>query len=148
MRRNRSTTRPRFARAVAAAAGAAALIVGSATPAAAVGGETFGCRIAPGTTFTFTPVCYNDPVPATTYTVGFAVQNRSGSGYTYSWSISGPYQSVYVGCTPTSSDCAVTVRRSSGEEEIVATVTYTQAGQSASRTSYAYIEPVCGTSFC
>ena len=135
-------------RALAATAGVAALVVGSATPAAAFGGETFGCRIAPGTTFTFSPVCYNDPVAANSYTVGFAVQNRSGSDYTFAWSLSGPYQSVYAGCTPTSSDCAVIVSRSSGEKEIAATVTYTQGGQSASRTAYAYIEPVCGTFYC
>lgn len=117
---------------------ATSLTLGTASPALAFGGETFGCRIAPGTVLTWSPTCTNS-MTATTYNVGFAVLNGSGA-YTYSWSISGPYQFVITGCTSTSYDCAVSVR-GFGERTITATVTYSQAGQSATATSTAYIFP-------
>ncbi len=128
-------------------AASVAMTVGVVSPASALGGETFGCRIAPGTTFTFQQSCMNDPVQASQYNVGFAVQNLSGSGYTFSWTITGQYVNIYTGCTATSSDCAVFVR-GGNFREISATVTYTQGGVSASQTAYAEIEPVCGNQYC
>jgi hypothetical protein len=122
-----------------------ALTFGTTAPASAIGGETFGCRIAPGTVFTWDQFCSNSK-PAQTYNVGFAVLNTSGGGYTYSWTITGPYQYVIVGCTSTSYDCAVAVSR--GSKEITGTVTYTQNGQSATQTAYASIEPYCGNQLC
>ena len=116
----------------------------TASPASAFGGETFGCRVAPGHTFTWQEFCTNDS-PADQYNVGFAVLNTSGA-YTFSWSITGSYQSVITGCTSTSSDCALLVRR--GFRELTVSVTYTQNGQSATRTAYADIEPFCGSQLC
>lgn len=117
----------------------------SAVPAQAFGSETFGCRISPGTVFTWNTTCNNNTEPANTYNVGFMVQNTSGSGYSYTWSISGPYTSVYSGCTSTSADCAVLVSGRAGDEEIDATVTVTQAGQSEVFTSHAFINAWCWT---
>jgi hypothetical protein len=116
----------------------------TAAPASAFGGETFGCRVAPGHTFTWSEFCTNDS-PANQYNVGFAVLNTSGA-YSFSWQITGSYQSVFTGCTSTSSDCALLVGR--GYRELSVTVTYTQNGQSATRTAYADIEPFCGSQLC
>lgn len=127
-----------------AAAAAAGLTLGTASPASAFGGETFGCRIAPGTEFDWYPTCTNSG-GAQTYNVGFAVLDTSGT-YTYSWTITGSYRYVITGCTSTSYDCAVATGR--GGKEISATVTYTQAGQGATQTATAYIEPWCGSRPC
>ena len=123
------------------------LVAGSASPAAAFGGETFGCRVAPGTDFQWRQYCFNTKY-ATTYNVGFAVLNTSGTGYTYQWTISGDYQYVITGCTSTSYDCAVSVRIGAGDKEILASVTYTQNGQSATRYADATISPYCGSEIC
>ncbi|MFL6130862.1 MAG: hypothetical protein ACJ73E_17580 [Mycobacteriales bacterium] len=120
---------------------ALALSVGSASPAAAFGGETFGCRVAPGTDFTWREFCSNTK-QATTYNVGFAVLNTSGT-YTYSWTITGPYQYVITGCTSTSYDCAVAVTAGAGDKVIDGTVTYTQNGQSATQWAEATVMPYC-----
>lgn len=114
-----------------------------ATPAQAFGGETLGCRISPGTVFTWNPTCDNNTKPASTYNVGFLVQNTSGSGYSYTWVISGPYISVAAGCTSSSADCAVYVHGGSSEKEIDATVTVTQSGQSQTLYSTAFINGWC-----
>ncbi|MEV7229342.1 hypothetical protein AB0M79_20290 [Polymorphospora sp. NPDC051019] len=116
-----------------------------ATPAAAIGQETFGCRIAPGVVFTWNTYC-NNSAPASTYNVGFAVQNTSGS-YTFAWSVSGPYQSINTGCTATSPTCSVWVSGHS-DSSIEATVTYTQNGQSRTQTAYATINRYCGSQLC
>lgn len=122
----------------------ASLSVVTATPAAAFGQESFGCRIAPGTILDFHPSCYNNR-PATTYSVGFAVLNTSGT-YTYSWSISGPYQYVITGCTSTSSGCAVAAPNE--DAGIHVTVTYSQGGQSATKSATAIIRRFCGNYLC
>ncbi|MGX7826358.1 hypothetical protein ACTG9Q_14815 [Actinokineospora sp. 24-640] len=116
-----------------------------ALPASAFGAETFGCRIAPGTVFEWNEFCTNSR-GASEYNVGFAVLNTSGTGYTYSWSISGAYRYVITGCTSTSHDCAVAVGRSG--QSITTTVTYSQNGHSATKTAYATIEPWCGSQPC
>ncbi|MEV0393392.1 hypothetical protein [Polymorphospora rubra] len=140
--------RPRIRSALASVAAclvaAATFTLAGATPAAAIGQETFGCRIAPGVVLTWNTYCTNS-APASTYNAGFAVQNTSGS-YTFSWSISGPYQSINTGCTATSSSCSVWVANS--DATIVATVTYTQNGQSRTQTSYATINRYCGSQLC
>ncbi|GIG59969.1 hypothetical protein Lfu02_43410 [Longispora fulva] len=124
---------------------ATSLTLSSASPAAAFGGETFGCRIAPGTIFTWSQYC-NNSVPASTYNVAFQV---FGSGsYTYSWSISGPYTSVITGCTSTSPACAVSVPGGMFDSEIYATVTYSQGGESATRSSVAILNAYCGSYLC
>ncbi|WFE20017.1 hypothetical protein O7621_19105 [Solwaraspora sp. WMMD937] len=117
----------------------------SAPPARAFGGETFGCRVAPGTDLVWRSICYNNQ-PAGTYNAGFAVRNTSGTGYTYSWSISGSYLYVITGCTTTSSDCALAMPNADGAVQV--TVTYTQAGQSATSSTTAVIRQFCGTYLC
>jgi hypothetical protein len=125
----------------------ASIVVGSAGPAAAFGGETFGCRVAPGTDFVWRSFCVNTR-PATTYNAGFAVLNTSGDGYTYQWNISGDYLYVIVGCNSASYDCAVAVRGGSIDREVDVSVTYTQNGQSATQYATAYIRGYCGTQLC
>ncbi|MEV6525564.1 hypothetical protein AB0M43_26795 [Longispora sp. NPDC051575] len=132
---------------VAAVVSATALTLGATSPAAAAfGDETFGCRIAPGTIFTWSAGCH-DSMPATTYNVAFQVQNLSGS-YTYSWNISGPYTSVITGCTSSSVACAVSVPGGAFDSEIYATVTYSQGGQSLTRYSVAILRARCGDMLC
>jgi len=123
-----------------------ALALSLAPPASAIGNETFGCRIAPGTEFQWYEYCTNTK-PATLYNVAFAVQNTSGS-YTYSWAIGGPYQYVITGCTSTSPTCAVAVPGGQTDKEITGTVTFTQDGQSVTRNAYAYVHGYCGGQYC
>lgn len=125
----------------------ASLVVGSAGPAAAFGGETFGCRVAPGTDFEWRSFCVNTR-PATTYNAGFAVLNTSGGGYTYQWNVSGDYLYVIVGCHTYAHDCAVAVRGGSIDSEVNVSVTYTQNGQSATQHATAYIRGYCGSELC
>jgi hypothetical protein len=123
------------------------LVVGPVSPAAAFGGETFGCRVAPGTDFVWRSFCVNTK-PATTYNAGFAVLNTSGGGYTYQWNISGDYLYIIVGCNSGSYDCAVAVRGGSIDRQVDVSVTYTQNGQSATQYASAYIRGYCGTELC
>ncbi|MEJ3747935.1 hypothetical protein WEI85_32180 [Actinomycetes bacterium KLBMP 9797] len=124
---------------------ATSLTLATPSPAAAFGQETLGCRYAPGYVFTFDQYCTNQTA-ANTYTVGFLMENLSGS-YTFSWSLSGGYQSIYAGCTSTSTSCAVTVN-GRADSQVTATVTYYQNGQSATRTSIAVTNAVCGSELC
>jgi hypothetical protein len=114
------------------------------TNASALGGETLGCRVAPGHTFTFSEFCTNDSPSSSGYTIGFLVQNTSGT-YTYAWSIPGP-SSVYAGCTSTSDSCTISVTRSTREYDM--SVTLSQGGSSETLTAYADIEPWCGNMLC
>lgn len=127
---------------VGAVAVATALL--PATNASALGGETLGCRVAPGHTFTFSDVCTNDSPSSSGYTIGFLVQNTSGS-YTYAWNIPGP-STVYAGCTSTSDSCTISVTRASREYDLA--VTLTQGGSSETLTASADIEPWCGNMLC
>ncbi|MEV4133849.1 hypothetical protein AB0J72_16975 [Dactylosporangium sp. NPDC049742] len=126
---------------VAATAG---LAVG-ASPAQAFGGETFGCRVSPGTILTWSTNCHNNK-PASVYNAGFNVNNLSGTGYTFSWSYTGPVLYVVSGCTSTASGCGLAVANS--DAVISVTVTYTQNGQSATKTSNAFIIQYCGNVYC
>src|SRR5687768_13738267 len=83
---------------------ATAGIVVSAAPAQAFGGETFGCRVSPGSVLTWHNPCINNK-PASVYNTGFNLLNLSGDGYTFSWSYSGPVLYVVAGCTPTAAGC-------------------------------------------
>jgi hypothetical protein len=130
--------------AVCVLAAAAGMIVG-VSPASAFGGETFGCRVSPGTVLTWENPCYNTK-PATAYNAGFSVNNLSGSGYTFSWSYSGPVRYVISGCTSTSSSCGLSV--ANRDAEIYVTVTYSQNGQSATKSATAFIRQYCGTELC
>ena len=125
---------------------AGSFTVATAAPAAAFGAETYGCRIAPGTILTWEPVCTNSR-PATSYNAGFAVLNTSGT-YTFSWQINGPYLGIITGCDATSNDCAVRVAGGSTDSIVTVTVTYSQNGQSATRSATAIINGYCGGQLC
>lgn len=123
----------------------AAAVIVSASPASAFGGETFGCRVSPGTILTWQNPCYNNR-PADVYNAGFNVNNLSGTGYTFSWSYSGPVLYVVSGCTSTASGCGLAVANS--DAFIHVTVTYSQNGQSATQSASAVIRQYCGTELC
>ena len=124
---------------------ATTVLVVSAAPARAFGGETFGCRVAPGTILTWTTPCRNNR-PASVYNAGFNVNDLSGTDYTFSWSYSGPVLYVVGGCTSTASGCGLAVANS--DAIISVTVTYSQGGQSATRTARAIIRQYCGNVLC
>ena len=125
---------------------AGSFAVATAAPAAAFGAETYGCRVSPGTILTWEPVCYNSR-PAATYNAGFAVLNTSGA-YDFSWHIDGPYLGIFTGCDRTSNGCGVLVPGGSTDSVITVTVTYTQNGQSATRSATAIIRGYCGGQLC
>jgi hypothetical protein len=125
---------------------AASLSLATASPAAAFGQETFGCRLSPGTVLTWKSVCSNSK-PSSRYNAAFAVLNTSGD-YTYSWTIGGDYTSIVGGCTATSSSCAIALPGSSTDSLASVTVTYSQGGQSATRTAHAVVFMTCGTMYC
>ncbi|RSM64301.1 hypothetical protein DMB66_20575 [Actinoplanes sp. ATCC 53533] len=141
---------PRIRSALSAVAGcalaAASLSLATASPAAAFGQETFGCRLSPGTVLTYKTLCTNSK-PSSRYNAAFAVQNTSGD-YTYSWAIAGDYTSIVGGCTATSSTCAVALPGSSTDSTVSVTVTYSQGGQTATRTAHAFTFMYCGTIYC
>ena len=130
--------------AVGVLAATAGMIV-SGSPARAFGGETFGCRVSPGAVLTWNNPCYNNR-PASTYNAGFNVNNLSGSGYTFSWSYSGPVLYVMAGCTSTSSGCGLAVANS--DAIISVTVTVSQGGQSTTMSANAVIRQFCGNELC
>ena len=97
--------------------------------------DATGCRVAPGTVFTFDQFCMNSK-PASTYTVAFHAPFASGA-----WSITGPYTSVYTGCGAGDEYCTVTVRGPGGSREIIGY----KAGAFIGSAS---IEPFCGNQYC
>ncbi|WP_117213597.1 hypothetical protein [Allorhizocola rhizosphaerae] len=131
----------------AAVLGVSALTVVSASPAQAFGNETFGCRVSPGTVLTWRNPCTNNR-PAATYNAGFNLLNLSGDGYTFSWSISGDVLYIVAGCTSTSSGCGVATPGGSSDGFVHVTVTYSQGGQTASRSATAIIRGYCGGQLC
>jgi hypothetical protein len=121
-------------------------IFATASPALAFGGETFGCRVSPGPATAFTNPCTNK-VGATTYNAGFFLQNLSGAGYRFSWSWSGgPVLGIVAGCTSTDDGCGLRVANS--DTRVQVTVTYSQGGQTASRSATAIIRQFCGKVLC
>jgi len=134
--------------AVAALVATATWVAVDAPAAQAFGGETFGCRFSPGTVFTFNSPCLNNKPAPSGYTLAFEVQNLSGSGYTFSWTLSGDYLSIFSGCTSTSVACVVTTPGSNADHDISATVTYSQGGQSATKQASAFIRAYCGNQLC
>lgn len=116
-----------------------------ASHASALGGETFGCRFAPGPVIPFTQYCGNQAA-AQSYNLGFLVQNQ-GAGTTYAWSVPATYVSkINAGCTANSSSCSLTVRN--GDAEIPVSVTLTQNGVSETLFSEAYESAYCGNQLC
>jgi hypothetical protein len=114
----------------------------------AFGDETFGCRIAPGFDPAFRPLCTNTK-PSATYNVAFLVGNLSGGGYSFMWQISGTFSgSVSTGCGPADSICGLNVLGGRRDSVIEVTVTFSQAGQPASRYATAMINAYCGSQLC
>jgi hypothetical protein len=114
--------------------------ISGAGSASALGGETLGCRIAPGTEFNFYQFCHNTQ-RANQYGVAFMVQNVTSSP-TYSWSIPTAYQSmISQGCTSTSSTCTLSVGKT--EQDIPVSVTLTEGGASRTISSEATIFSYC-----
>jgi hypothetical protein len=123
---------------------AVALVVGTSGPAAALGGETLGCRVVPvlGNP-PFTPNCTNH-MPARTYGVGFVVSGLNGA-YTFTWHLPAGYTPVSGFCG-NFDQCAINVGNS--DQTITVTVTLTQNGASATLTSRAIINQFCGNQLC
>jgi hypothetical protein len=134
-----------FAHLTACVVAATTGMIAGTSPAQAFGGETLGCRVSPGAVLTWNNPCYNNR-PASVYNAGFNVNNLSGSDYTFSWSYSGPVLYVMAGCTSTSSGCGLAVANS--DAVVSVTVTYSQAGQSATRSATAVIRQFCGSELC
>ncbi len=125
----------------ASALAATAVSLGTATPAAAFGAETLGCIVTPGTIPLTSGHCQNS-TPAATYDIGFSLMNAAGS-YTYSWKFSGAYTAVVSGCTTTSAACWLRVTGGATDSFVTTTVTFTQNGQSLSRTARATTTAFC-----
>jgi hypothetical protein len=135
----------KFPTVVAATALTVAAGVLGASHASALGGETLGCRFAPGPAIPFSQYCTNR-ASARSYNLGFLVQNE-GSGTTYAWSVPAEYvSSINGGCTATSSSCSLTVPN--GDAYIAVSVTLTQDGASETLTSYASESRYCGSQLC
>jgi hypothetical protein len=105
-----------------------------AGPASAA--DAVGCRIAPGYTFTFNQFCYNDKA-ASSYTVAF----HAPAGTAGAWSITGDWNSVWVGCGATDDYCTVTTGGSGTDREVYGSKGGVFVGS-------AYIRAYCGTYLC
>lgn len=137
----------RLASLLAALVMALGMTVFSAGTASAVGGETFGCRIAPGTEFNFYETCRNTRETTTYYSVAFKVQNATATS-TFGWTIPAFYQSrIISGCTSASSSCTLSAPRW-GEQEIYVDVSISDGGASRSLSSAAYIFAWCSGNYC
>ena len=123
---------------------AAALVVVTSGPAAALGGETLGCRVVPvlGNP-PFTPNCTNH-MPARTYGVGFVVSGLNGA-YTFAWQLPAGYTPVSGFCGNTN-QCAINV--GNFDQTIPVTVTLTQNGATETLRSEAIINEFCGSQLC
>jgi hypothetical protein len=126
---------------------AATLVLITSPPAsAAFGDENYGCRVSPGSDFTYRSYCTNNRA-SSTYHVAFVVENTSpAAGYSYDWSISGEY--LYIinnGCTATSFACGLAMR---ANQSATVEVTYTQNGQSITKWASTYLAPYCGQYPC
>ena len=121
---------------------ATASTVVASPPAQAIGGESLGCRIAPGPAVDWALLCLNH-WKAPKYNAGFAVLGMSGGGYTFVWRITGPYNHIITGCVETRYDCAVEVDGGMIDKEIEVQVTIWQGGQSVLRQANALIRGFC-----
>jgi hypothetical protein len=119
----------------------------SAGSASALGGESLGCQVNPGSNGTYSQLCRNSPSGTLGgYEAEFRVQNETAPS-TYSWSVPSSYQSSIVhGCTSASSSCALSL--GNYDQSVTVSVTLTQGGASATLTSRAAILQTCGSSYC
>lgn len=125
---------------------ALSLSVLGAGNASALGGETLGCRIAPGTILTFQQHCHTSKA-ANSFTVAFQVQNETAPS-TYSWTVPAAYAAnVSSGCTSTSNACVFTIPNE--DANIFVSVTLTQNGVSEQLpTASASLSRYCGSVYC
>jgi hypothetical protein len=131
---------------LAATALAASVSLAGAAPAAAIGQETFGCRLSPGTAGTYRTLCSNTRASGR-YDATFALLDTSGT-YVASWAVTGQYQSIVAGCTATSTTCTIALPGSSTDSRAAVTVVYSQDGQTATRYAEAVVYQFCGTAPC
>jgi len=111
--------------------------------ASAFGGEQLYCSVGNGP---LADGACNQVTPTSPTGVAYHVVDQSGSGYSYSWTLSGNY-STLQGCTSTTDYCYVTTPNVS-DHEIIATVVVTQNGSSETLSATAEIASVCGGVFC
>jgi hypothetical protein len=118
----------------------------TATPASALGNETFGCQTSPGPAGPYLGNCHNSakygPGP---FSAGFLVQGAA-AGTTYTWTVPAGYQVLAGTCTSTSSGCRVD--NLVGDTGVVVSVKLSQGGQSRTLSATAVIAQVCGDVFC
>jgi len=129
---------------ILAAAGAAlALCLVPVGPASAFGGETLDCAVGPGALSH--GVCSPHQI-ASPVGISFLVGNLSGSGYSFSWTLSGR-ATITQGCTSTTDYCWLTSGTAS-DHEVTASVTVAQNGSSETLSATAQVFAVCGKFWC
>jgi len=128
---------------LAAAGAALALCLVPVGPASAFGGELLACSIGPGA---FSDGACSPHVISNPDSISFDVVNESGSGYSFSWTLSGHY-TISQGCTSTTYYCWVTSPAAS-DHDVVASVTVTQNGSSETLSATARVFAVCGRVWC
>jgi hypothetical protein len=98
--------------------------------------DAVGCRIAPGTVFTFNQFCLNSK-PASSYTVAF----HAPAGTAGAWTITGDWNSVWVGCGATDDYCTVTTGGSNSDREV-------SGSKGGLFVGHAIIRWYCGSQLC
>jgi hypothetical protein len=109
---------------------------------ASAAGPWLGCRVAPGTVFTWSPYCSNSQ-NASWYNAGYLVQDAP-TPLSYTWSIPSGY-SVYADCGSSDNSCGVVVHQG---DDIVVTVTLNYSDHSESYSAEATIDQYCGSQLC
>ncbi|WP_410622814.1 hypothetical protein [Amycolatopsis sp. cmx-8-4] len=123
---------------------AAGIGVLTAGPAAALGGETYGCQVSPGPVGSYTGNCHNSAKFHGPYSAGFAV-GGAAAGTTYTWHVPAGYQTAPGLCT-TTAGCRVDGL--TGDDEVTVSVTLTQNGATETLSATAFILAVCGNVYC
>jgi hypothetical protein len=118
----------------------------SAGPAAALGGETYGCQISPGPVGTYTGNCHNNPKFRGPYSAGFVV-GGAAAGTTFTWHVPAGYQTAPGLCT-TGAGCRVDNLPGGSDSRVTVSVTLTQGGATETLTATAIVNAVCGTVYC
>ncbi|MEO6703651.1 MAG: hypothetical protein ABI140_09665 [Jatrophihabitantaceae bacterium] len=134
--------------ALAVAGTLATSALAAAAPAAALGGESFGCYVSPS----HRPpapnyFCANNNMPYSSYSATYVLSGLSGS-YGYAWAIpAGLTSKISMGCTSTDSYCTLG-NLTPIVGEFYVSVTISQGGQSSTLTADTYIAPWCGNDWC
>jgi hypothetical protein len=120
---------------------ACGLTLATSSPASATG-AWLGCRISPGTVFTWSQYCSNSK-SASWYNAAFLVQNAP-TPLSYTWSVPAGY-SIYAYCGSSDNSCAVVTHPG---DEIVVTVTLNYSDHSESYWADATLDPGTGDPYC